>query len=180
MRLLLQLFSLLAHLIAVIVFTGVASVAWSHLDARRFEGGETPPSMFPLVAHVGGSFELVRWGGAREPLAGKGAFRLPLAEGNFDLPPIGHFTPQVRFRVLEADAAGQRIEVNWSDEDYHFESRYFTDGTALEPEYYRHWGPSMAFIGLIPGILGAWLLGRGVRALWRRGRRRQITAERDS
>ena len=59
------------------------------------------------------------------------------------------------------------IAVTWADEDYQRYSRYLTDGTRIEPEYFRLWGAGMVFVGILPGILGAWLLAFGVRRVCR-------------
>ena len=57
---------LLAQLVAVFVFTGLASVGYSYMVADSYAESGEPPSYFPLVATVSGEppsdYRLVRWG----------------------------------------------------------------------------------------------------------------------
>ena len=164
---------LLAQVVAVFVFTGLASVGYSYMVADSYVESGEPPSYFPLVATVSGEppsdYRLVRWGERDAGVASRPqrSFFLSEPEGRFTLDPIGAFAPVVSFEVLENSGGRQRIAVTWADDDYQRYSRYVTDGTRIEPEYFRVWGAGMVFVGILPGILGAWLLGRGVRRLWR-------------
>lgn len=39
-------------------------------------------------------------------------------------------------------------------------SRYATGGSAIQPACLRRWGPGEVFIGIVPGLIAAWLPGR--------------------
>lgn len=164
---------LLAQLAAVLIFTGLASIGYSYMVADSYAEGGEPPGYFPLVEAVSGEppsgYRLVQWAERGAGIASKPprSFFLPEAEGQFTLDPIGAFVPVVSFKVLEDSGGRQRIAVTWADDDYERYSRYVTDGTRIEPEYFRIWGAGMVFVGILPGILGAWLLGLGVRRIWR-------------
>ena len=162
---------MLTQLVALFVFTGLASVGYSYLVADTFSKNDAPPGHFPLVAATPrpspDRYRLVRWS-ERETASSEGwTFRLPEIGGRFTLESIGQVTPIVSFQVLEQRDGRQRIEVTWSDDDYQRQSRYLTDGAQVEPEYFRIWGASMAFIGIVPGILAAWLLGVALRRIAR-------------
>ena len=107
---------------------------------------------------------------AHPPAPGGRVLLLSPRRGGFTLEPIGSVTPRVDFEVLEDTGGRQRIAVTWSDDDYQRHSRYVTDGVRVAPEYFRIWGAGMVFVGIVPGVLAAWLLGRGLRRLWRRRR----------
>jgi hypothetical protein len=175
LRLALAVASLAFHLVAVLLFTGLASLGYSHLTAERFAHDAQPPAHFPLVASVGEGYRLLRWGEYRaHPAApGERALLLSSRRGGFTLDSVGSFTPRVDFEVLEYTGGRQRIAVTWADDDYRRYSRYVTDGVSVVPEYFRIWGAGMAFVGIVPGILAAWLLGQGLRRLWRASRHRR-------
>jgi hypothetical protein len=171
-RLALGVASLAFHLVAILLLTGLASLAYSYLVAERFADDAQPPGHFPLVASVGDGYRLLRWDEyqAHPPAPGGRALLLSPRRGGFTLDPIGSVTPRVDFEVLEDTGGRQRIAVTWSDDDYQRHSRYVTDGVRVAPEYFRIWGAGMVFVGIVPGVLAAWLLGRGLRRLWRRRR----------
>lgn len=159
----------LVQLAAVLVFTALASIGYSYIVADSYAEGGEPPGHFPLVEKVAGGppsgYRLVHWAerGAGIAPNPQRSFLLPETEGQFTLDPIGEFVPVVSFEVLEDSGGRQRIAVAWADDDYERHSRYVTDGTQIEPEYFRIWGAGMVFVGILPGILGAWLFGLGVR-----------------
>jgi hypothetical protein len=171
LRFFLRTVGLLALLVAALVFSGLASLAYSYLDAETFEDGGEPPARFPLVVASPGSTDgghlLIHWAERAPYLSAPGSFRLAQEHGQFRLGSAGNVTPVVSFTALADTATQQHVTVIVADDDYAFESRYVTDGNSIQPEYYRVWGASMAVTGLLPGIVAAWLLGLGVRRAWR-------------
>ena len=175
MRLFLRIGLIALQIVIFVVITGLAGYASSYLLAETYDQGLEPGGRFPVVAVEPRSAEssatqyrMIRWVALeetrrREPQL---TYRLTAPEGRFTLATRKEFVPSVRFRVLESTNAGQLIEVVWADDDYETFAKYFTDGSSVQPRYLRVWGASNMFIGFIPGLIAAWLLGWLVRRRW--------------
>lgn len=163
-----------------LVVTGFSAKAISHLNAREYGTGDAPAGSFPVVAadpRAKFRYELVQWEQIdkfrqRNPQA---TFRLAESAGRFALPLEGEFEPSVSFRVLEATATGQHVEVTWKSDDREIVSRYTTDGAVVRPAYFRAWGAANVLVGIVPGLLVAWLLGWSVRRASGKARARGLS-----
>lgn len=168
MRLAFRLALFLAQCLAFLSVAGISAKLSSYVMAETYQRGDVPRGHFPVVAWLPrgadsppADYQLVRWSDIEETRRRypQAIFHLPQTEGRFALPRQGDFAPHVRFRVLESTGSGQLIEVVWNDDDYEVYGKYLADGSSLRPLYFRIWGAGNMLVGLVPGLVAAWLLG---------------------
>ena len=175
MRFVLRVGLIVVQIVTVFVVTALGAKAYSYLTAETYDQGLEPRRSFPVVAVQARSaessevqYQMIRWVDLKETRRREPqlTFRLPAPQGRFDLPTQKDFLPSVQFKVLESTSAGQLVEVVWAEADYETYAKYFTDGSSVQPRYFRVWGAGSMFIGFIPGLIAAWLLGWLVRRRW--------------
>lgn len=185
MRFLIRTGTLLLQLVTFLALTSLLSYVITYATAERYGGPGEPSRLFPVVAvqpaapgsATAQQYQVLRWGNLKGGDPGIAPqFRLPEREGHFVLPNAGGFEPFVSFRTA-AEADGRlRVKVTLTDDDYVLYSTYVTDGKIVTPVDFRVWGPSSAFLALIPATVLTWGLSRLIAWLWRRRKEAKTTA----
>ena len=151
----------------------IAIVAYSWLSTIKYDPGQPPEGVFPIVVYDTGasppSYRLIQFRELQkvrlaEPTV---TLSLPESKGAFYLPLDRNFTPFVAFTVSAAPA-GQRVTVTHKTADYDIESQYLVRGTSLQPErLFAGHAMSMLF-AVVMGLVGAEALFRILRVACRR------------
>lgn len=154
------------------------SLASTYFTAERYSPGNTPSTLFPVVAlqpdaaaAAASKYELLRWQHLtrKDPPPLQRELRLPDAQGTFAVPVSGGFEPFVRFSAADTADGRQRVEVKVTEDDYVLYAAYVTDGKTLQAEFFRIWGPSSALIALFPAFVLTVVASRLVRR-WRKNK----------
>ena len=175
MRFLIRTGTFVLQLATFFVLVVLLSLGATYFTAERYVAGDTPSSLFPLVAaHLAASptaapeYELLRWQQftRKDPPPPAWNLRLPVSEGGFVEPVIGGYEPDVRFSAIATADGRQRVNVKVTDDDYVIYAAYVTDGTKVVPESFRIWGPTSALVAVFPAFVLTVVLSRLVRR-WR-------------
>ena len=127
MRFLIRTGTFVLQLAVFFVLVTLLSYLSTYLMAERYSAGDTPSSLFPVVAVLpaespatAAQYELLRWRQLTRkdppPLSWK--LWLPEPKGRFVAPVPGGFEPQVRFTAAAVADGRQRVEVKVGDDDY--------------------------------------------------------------
>lgn len=179
MRFLIRTGTFVLQLAVFFVIVTLLSYLSTYLMAERYSAGDTPSSLFPVVAvppaespATAAQYELLRWRQLtrKDPPPLSWNLRLPEPKGRFVVPVQGGFEPQVDFTAAAVADGRQRVEVKVSDDDYVVYSTYVTDGTKVVPETFRIWGPTSALVALFPAFVLTVALFRMLRR-WRERRK---------
>ena len=179
MRFLIRTATFAVQLAVFFVLVTLLSYLSTYLMAERYSAGDTPSSLFPVVAVLPAEssatvaqYELLRWRQLtrKDPPPPSWKLRLPEPKGVFAVPVQGGFVPHVVFAAAAVADGRQRVEVKVGDDDYVVYSTYVTDGTTVVPETFRIWGPTSALVALFPAFVLTVALFRMLRR-WRERRK---------
>jgi hypothetical protein len=172
MRFLIRAGTYVVQLVVFVVLVMLLSHAATYLTAERYSPGDTPSTLFPVVAvppdaapGTAPRYELLRWLQLirKDPPPLSWNLRLPEARGAFVMPVRGGYEPDVSFSTADIADGRQRVEVKVTDDDYVVYAIYVTDGAKVVPELFRIWGPSSALIAVFPAFVLTIVLGRMLR-----------------
>lgn len=171
MRFLVRTGTFVLQLLVFFALLTLLSYLATYLTTERYSAGDTPGSLFPVVAlapDAAPQYELLRWRqlARKDPPSLSWNLRLPDPKGRFVMPTQGGFEPRVRFSAAAAADGRQRVEVKVSYDDYVVYAAYVTDGAKVVPESLRIWGPSSALVALFPAFVLTVALSRLLRR-WR-------------
>lgn len=171
MRFLIRTGTFVLQLAVFFMLVTLLSYLTTYLTAERYSAGDTPSSLFPVVATAPGAapqYELLRWRqlARKDPPPLSWNLRLLNLKGEFVVPTQGGFAPHVRFSATAAADGRQRVDVKVTDDDYVVYAAYVTDGAKIVPEFFRIWGPTSALVALFPAFVLTVVLFRLVRR-WR-------------
>jgi hypothetical protein len=186
MRFLIRTGIFVLQLAVFFVLVTLLSYLTTYLTAERYSAGNTPSSLFPVVAIAPDArpgaalqYELLRWRQLTRKDLPPLSWNLRLLElknelknelkGEFVVPTQGGFEPHVRFSATTTTDGWQRVDVKVTDDDYVVYAVYVTDGAKVVPESFRIWGPTSALVALFPAFVLTVVMSR----LFRRWRERK-------
>lgn len=159
-----QVMKALTHIIffivQIIVFFGVVQLtAWgySYGTMERYQEGENPTKLFKIVVQRDGELTTLNWRDYQNP-GGKRksqSFHLPTDLIELEGGKV--------FVEVKEETWGQRVKVEETLETVLIISRYSVQNNDVFPESLQIFGFTSAVLGILPGAVAVWLVGK-----WRR------------